>query len=735
MCLLLPPGGWAQQARQSSPAGSTVERRAVTAARLGESERIVLDGRLDERVWTRAVPAADFIQIDPQNGRPATERTEVRIAFDRDALYMGVTCFDSEPGQCLGFQRGRDEVLTSDDRFMWTIDTFLDAQSGYFFEMNPSGLMADSLFNVNSDNRAWDGIWDARVSRSDIGWTIEVKIPFRTLNFNPDSDTWGINFQRTVKRKNEDSIWSGWARNQSLRRLTNAGLLRGIREVTQGHGLDLKPYGLFQSQSSPGRGRTGQDTKADAGMDLFYNLTPGIRANVSLNTDFAQTEVDQRQLNLSRFSLFFPERRGFFLDGATFFDFGSAGGGGGLGFVPVSLFGGGVDVTQSIYPFFSRRIGLSDTGEPQTIQVGAKVLGQVGRTDVGLLHVRTGDDGALIGEDFSVVRVKRRMFQQSYVGMHYSRRDARDPAGVRLATRNVLHRSRNISLQGWALTTMNPGATSHNSAVGYNLEYPNDLWSASVSYRYVERNFNPAVGFNQRTNYSRYHPRFGFGSRPRNKYVRRLDFAVDSELLSDLRHGLLERYFRLSLLTVQLHSQDTFGVEVTPITEQLDAPFAIARGITLPRGGRYNNSRVAVGGQSANHRTVSVGLRAETGGFYSGDRRRIVTGLGLRLAPGYLLSFNGEWNKVDLPEGHFTSNVVRVVAETQVSPCMGLVNNIQYDNVSRIAGLQSRFRWIIQPGNDLYVVYTHNWLDDPLQHRFATLDRQIASKILYTYRF
>jgi hypothetical protein len=733
-------------AQQSASANNGHGRREVDAARLGAAERIVLDGRLDEEVWSRAVPAADFIQIDPQNGRPATEPTEVRIAFGENALYMGVTCYDSAPDEWLGFQRGRDQFLLGDDRFMWTIDTFLDAQTGYFFEMNPSGLMADSLFNVNSDNRAWDGIWDARVRRSEIGWTIEIEIPFRTLNFNPTSDTWGINFQRTVRRKNEDSIWTGWARNEGLRRMTNAGLVHGIRDVTQGHGLDIKPYGLLQSQSAPGRGQKGMDSEADAGVDLFYNLTPGIRANVTVNTDFAQTEVDQRQLNLSRFSLFFPERRGFFLDGATFFDFGTLGGGGGLGApAAVTLFGGGGDVTSPIYPFFTRRIGLSDAGTPQKIDFGTKVMGQVGRQDVGLLHVRTGHDGDLIGEDFTVARVKRRVFQQSYVGMFYSRRDARTAAseashtaGVdfRLAATQFLGRSQNISLQGYALHATRPGISDRNNTFGLNLEYPNDRWSAGFSTRQVERNFDPAIGFVARTDYRRYHPKLGFGPRPRrSRYIRRLDFGIDSEILTDLDNRLLERSFRLTLLNVLLQSQDTFGVELTPSTERLDASFAIAPGITLPLGAKYAFTRVAIGGQTANHRLFALGARYETGGFYSGNRQRVVMSLAARLGPGYIVSFNGESNRVDLAEGEFTSSVYRVVAETQFSPFVALVNNVQFDTVSRVAGLQSRFRWIMRPGTDLYVVYTHNWLDDPLQGRFATLDRQLASKVLYTYRF
>ena len=299
--------------------------------------------------------------------------------------------------------------LPANDRFMWTIDTFLDERSGYFFEMNPSGLMADSLFGINGDNRAWDGVWNARVRHSEIGWTIEIEIPIRTLNFDPNNDTWGFNFQRTVRRKNEDSIWMGWPRNQGLRRMTNAGHVTGITDVTQGLGLDVKPYGLLTSEAFGALNGGSSQQKANAGLDLFYNPTPGVRANLTINTDFAQTEVDQRQVNLTRFSLFFPERRDFFLDGATFFDFASDSAGG-----------------PQIQPFFSRRIGLSADATPQKIDFGTKFTGQMGGQDVGFLQVRTGaDDGQFIPEDFLVARVKRRVLQQSYFGAIYTRRDAR----------------------------------------------------------------------------------------------------------------------------------------------------------------------------------------------------------------------------------------------------------------------------------------------------------------------
>ena len=704
-------------------------RRSIQAARLRDSERIAVDGRLDEEVWQRAVPAADFIQIDPANGTPATEPTEVRIVFTKDAIYMGVTCYDSEPDKWLGYQRRRDEFLPADDRFMWTIDTFLDERSGYFFEMNPSGLMADSLFGINGDNRAWDGIWDARVRRSEIGWTIEIEIPFRTLNFDPNNDTWGFNFQRTVRRKNEDSIWMGWARNQGLRRMTNAGHVTGITEVTQGLGLDVKPYGLLTSESFGALNGGQSREKANAGLDLFYNPTPGVRANLTINTDFAQTEVDQRQVNLTRFSLFFPERRDFFLDGATFFDFASDSAGG-----------------PQIQPFFSRRIGLGANGTPQKIDFGTKFTGQMGGQDVGFLQVRTGaDDGQFIPEDFLVARVKRRVLQQSYFGAIYTRRDARTAGEIdashtvgvdaRLAT-SQFRGNQNLAATAWMLHAGPPGVRDRANAFGAGIEYPNDLWQLRFDAREVQRNFDPSVGFVLRRDYRRYRSQVYYGPRPQNhRYIRRTEYDANLEVVTDLRNQLLERALNLTVFNVQFHSQDNVGVEVDPTYVMLDRPFNIAPGIIMPVGSEYRFTRVAVRGQTANRRVLALNGRFETGGFYSGHRNQTILGLTVRARPGYIISLNGEWNDVDLAEGSFISNVFRGVADTQFTPFMALVNIIQYDTMSHVLGWQSRYRWILRPGNDLYVVYTHNWVEDPVRDRFGTLDRRAASKVLYTQRF
>jgi hypothetical protein len=705
-----------------------VPRRVMEAARMGSEEAITLDGRLDEAVWARALPAKDFVQIDPVNGEPATEPTEVRIVFSQNTLYMGVTAYDSEPDKWLGYQRRRDEFLQSDDRFMWRIDTFLDERSGYFFEMNPSGLMADAVFGVNGMNRAWDGIWNARVQHTETGWTIEIEIPFRTLNFDPTNDTWGINFQRTVRRKNEDSIWMGWGRNQGLGRMTNAGRVRGIREVTQGHGLDIKPYGLFTADRSPAR-PGGWNPDPNAGIDFFYNPTPGLRANLTINTDFAQTEVDQRQVNLTRFSLFFPERRDFFLDGATFFDFASNNLGG-----------------EQVQPYFSRRIGLSAAATPQRIDYGTKFNGQMGAQDVGFLHVRSADDpdARLAGEEFTVARVKRRMLAQSYVGGLYTRRDARgDGLGVQQTVGLDFNLSTaqfrgtdNLVASGWYLRESRPGVVSGTSAYGAGIEYPNDRWTFGLNAREVQENFDPAVGFVARRNYRRFNQFASFGPRPRNtRIVRQSRFTGNLTLITNLKNELVERNVHTQLLNMQFQSQETFSVELDRNFIRLEAPFAISQGITLPLGNRYSFTRLAIVGQTANRRKLALNGRFETGGFFSGSRDQTVLGLTVRARPGYIFSLNGEWNQVDLAEGRFTSNLVRVLTDSQFSPFMALVNNVQFDTVSRVLGWQARYRWIVKPGNDLYVVYTHNWLENPVADRFTTLDQRFATKVLYTYRF
>ncbi len=704
----------------------------MTAERLTNGEQIALDGRLDETAWRRAVPATDFIQQDPNYGGTPTERTEVRILFDRDRLYMGVTCIDSEPDRLLGNTMKRDEFLRADDRFMWTMDTFLDQQSGYFFEMNPSGLMADSLMGAGGGNdRAWDGIWDAQVRRSEIGWTIELEIPFRTLNFDPEAPAWGINFQRTIRRKNEENLWTGHERNQGLRRMSNAGLLLGISDVSQGHGLDIKPYIASTAFDAPGADEpVSVDTTTDVGLDLFYNLTPDLRANLTLNTDFAQTEVDQRLVNLTRFPLFFAEKRDFFLDGSTFFNF----------YLPRNN-----QSSVAVQPFFSRRIGLDENGVPQTVDVGAKLTGQMGNQDVGILHVRTGEGTDVVGEEFTVLRVRRRMLTQSYIGALYTRRDGRgtgavdnlQTAGVdfRLAT-STFRESNNLALTGFLLWNTNPLDTGDNLASGLQLDYPNDRWEGRLGFTEVQPNHNPAVGFTSRRGFRGYNPQLSFAPRPdRHDWIRQTTFGVDADLRTDMQNRLLTRIVDVTAFGLETQSQDSVEVHVISNYERLERDFDIHPGLVLPAKLETSFIRYRVQAGTANRRILATRSSVEFGNFFTGEREQVVVNLAIRPRPGVVVNLENEWNRVWLPGGRFETRLARLITDTQLSPWIYFVNNFQFDSVSNSLGWQFRLRWIIEPGNDLYVVYTQNWRDDLALDRFVAQDRRGAAKFVYTYRY
>jgi hypothetical protein len=714
-------------AAQPPPEAIAGGPRVVTAVRLADDETIQLDGRLDEPAWQRAEPARDFRQQDPDNGAPATESTEVRIVFNRQRLYLGVVAYDSEPERILGNQMQRDQPFSADDRFMWTIDPYLDGRSGYFFEINPSGAMGDGVLEqgqgTTSTNKSWDGIWNARVRRTEIGWTAEIEIPFNTLNFDPNAVAWGINFQRTVRRKNEESLWSGWPRNQGLSSMTHAGRLVGLGGLSQGVGLDIKPYALGTASASPATGAPDVRGVGAAGLDVFYSLTPALRANFTINTDFAETEVDDVIVNLTRFPLRFPEKREFFLEGSSFLDFASG-------------------MSQGAEAFFSRRIGLT-AGRAQPVDFGTKLTGQAGRQDIGVLQMRTRATDEVPGEDFAAVRVRRRLFAQSYAGMIYTWRHARDggphlhTAGVDFnLTTSTFRGAQNLAFGGYYVENNTPGAEGGGASFGLRLNFPNEPWNGLVSYREIQEQYDPAIGFVQRRAIRRVNPRLRYTPRlASHPFIRSFTFEHNLILAMNLENELLTREFNLTPLRVDLHSGDNISLGVTPTFERLDRAFTIHRGVVLPEGAKYDFTRYSVQLQSAARRRVAVQSEYEWGTFFSGDRRQWSAGVDVRPRPGVAAGLEGEWNEVTLPEGRFATRLLRAVVNAQPSPWMSFVNKLQYDSVSRSIGWQFRFRWITQPGDDLYVVYTHNWADADEARRFDTLDRQVAVKILRTYRF
>lgn len=738
------------EARAQEP--SDPSPRVVTAARIPDGAAMRLDGVLDESVWSSATPAGDFVQRDPDTGAPATERTEVRLLYDADRLIIGARLRDTEPDGVLGNQMQRDQSFASDDRFIVTLDTFLDGRTGYIFQTNPLGALSDGLISASSDsnddsqrefgaavNRSWDGIWTVRVRRDDQGWSVEMELPFRTLNFDPGLAGWGVNFQRTIRRKAEESVWSGYLRNEGVAHMPSAGRLQGLTGISQGLGLDVKPYVLGNVFSAPGRGRDDHVATGDIGVDLFYNLTSGLRADLSLNTDFAETQVDDRQINLSRFPLFFEEKRDFFLQGATYFDFAR-------------------EIGNQVTPFFSRRIGLDASGTPQPIDVGAKLTGQAGPFDVGFLQVRTREHETAPGADFTTARIRRRLFRESYAGLLYTRRADRLPGatdrhtlGVDAALRtSTLFGSKTLEWSTWFVRTTRPrdgdqpsdaqGAKEgRNVGRGSRVAFPNDPFYFDFSYRELQANYDPAVGFLQRRGFRRFNPEIGYTTRFRDHpWLRWIQYELDWDWYADDEDNrLLTETYQIKPLTIGFSDGSEFGYEMHPTYERLERDFEIHEGVTLPAGGIYRFTRHEIRASMADRYPVAVGGEVNVGRFFSGRNREHELNVRVRPRPGVALRFEAQYNTLELAEGSFNTTLLRVLANTQFSPWASLENNVQYDSVTRSMGWQTRFRWIQRPGNDLFFVYTHNWqeFEEETGRAFRTLDNKAATKVAYTLRF
>jgi hypothetical protein len=729
-------------AAQTSTAGGGQDVDLV-ALRLAAGEEVDLDGRLDDDAWSRAIAITDFTTQEPIEGGTPTERTEIRVVYDDDAIYIGAMLYD-DPNGILAFQKRRDGFLSADDRFMWIIDTFQDGRTGYFFETTATGVMSDALLAGGHGGRAWDGIWRVQTEILSDGWSIEIQIPFRTLNFDPTSDTWGINFQRTIRRKNEEILWRGHRRNQSLRQPIHAGRLTGLRGMSQGIGIEAVPYAVTNWKNVP----TEVDPTtypSDIGLDVNYNVTPSLRAGVSVNTDFAEAEVDQRRLNLTRFPLRFPEQRDFFLEGSGVYNFAP---------------GNGAD------PYFSRRIGLTE-GEQIPLNYAARLGGQVGRYELGFTQVNTSelesadvDGGTFAGENFTVARVKRGILEQSTIGAIYTRRsagaDPTDPGGLAPKDRHTvgtdlfyttsrLFGDKNFEFQAFAAWNSNPDrdvdrSNSDLSARGLRLNYPNDVWSGHISYREFGDDYRPAVGFVTRNGFRRVEPKIGWQPRPNIDWIRKFDFSVQFRHLEDIDTGVNEeQQLQIKLLGIDLESQDNFDIDLQRQVEFLDERFEINDGIFIEQGD-YTNWEWTVQARTARRRIVSGNIEIRRGGFWSGDRTQFEVGLDFRASPSVLLSADVETNTVDLPQGSFDANLFRVSGEWNVTPLASLTGNIQYDDVSEIVGLFMRTRWILTPGNEIFLVFTQNWqnlgeglFDD--DREFQTASRGASVKVNYTYRF
>ncbi|MEX2583018.1 MAG: DUF5916 domain-containing protein [Gemmatimonadota bacterium] len=720
----------------------STERPSVEAALLPDDVEVRIDGFLEDEAWTYAEPITDFLQQDPNEGATPTEPTEIRILYDEQALYIGALMHDSDPDGILAHQLQRDAGLGTDDRFMWILDTFRDGRTGYFFETNPAGLMGEGIIEGGGGlNKSWDTIWEVRTQIIPEGWSVEIRIPFASLNFDPAQTTWGINFQRTIRRRNEEILWSGWRRGESLFRPASAGTMTGLTDLSQGIGVEVKPYfATSGSQEDVALGGS-WDGSAKTGVDITYSVTPSLRAAVTVNTDFAEVEVDQRRVNLTRFPLRFPEQRDFFLEGSGVFSF------------------------NWTDPFFSRRIGLVE-GQEVPIRYGARLGGQVGRFEIGLYQVHTGATDLMLSgaeqripaEDFTVGRVKRSLFEQSHVGAIYTRRaSGTDADGFASPDRHTLgfdadfYTSRflgqyNAQVEGFYVFHTDPLAggdllSDDRHSRGFRVNFPNDLIRFHHSFREFGSAWDPAVGFVQRRGFRRHQPTLVFAPRPSWELVRQMQWVLEFEYLTDLDNRLLTRNVDFTLLQLNFESGDRFDIQGGRGFERLDRTFTIHGtgddAIRIPAGG-YNAWTWSGGFQTAGRRMLSGGVDVRHGDFWSGD----ITGLNVRgtIRPwrGVSLSADVERNEVRLAEGEFDTNLMRLSGSWNLSPLASFTGNVQYDDVSQVVGLFARMRWIVRPGSDVYLVWTHNWQNERerlLERDFRTLSRGVAMKVNYSYRF
>jgi hypothetical protein len=670
------------------------------------------------RPGARPRPSARWCQVDPHQGAAPSEATEVRILYDADQLYIGVHCFDREPGNIIGTQMGRDADLGPDDRVELVIDTFHDQRNAFYFKMNPVGAKVDGLISNNGQdvNLPWNGIWEGKASIDDQGWSVELAIPFKTLSFRPGLDTWGFNLNRIIKRRLETDRWSGARQDFSLTQVAQAGDLCGLTGMRQGTGLDVVPFFVAtwtdDREDGPDKTLLGQ-----AGLDVFYRLTPSLRLSLTFNTDFAQTEVDDRQINLTRFALFFPEKRDFFLEDAGIFQF--------------------ADLGSSLIPFFSRRIGLDIEGRTVPLLAGAKLTGRVEDFNIGVLDVVTDATNSQPEKNLFVTRISKNIGEQSTVGGIFTSGNPESTDSSRTFGLDYNYRTssflgdKNLTASIWGLQTQTEAVTGGEQAWGASLSSPNDTWDWRVAFKDIGENFDPALGFVPRRGIRTYDASVGYAPRL-NGTIRQLFFGIEAQVVTDREDHVESAALELRPLGLIWDAGDELRFELVPTYESLDAPFEIMDGVTIAQDD-YSFLRYRMEFESALKRPVSGSLAVEAGDFFDGQRTDVETSLEWRASRHFTGSIGYEQSRVDLPAGDFTTHLGRVRADIAFTPELTWSNFVQFDNESDSLGINSRWRWTVRPGQDLFLVFDESF--ERSDGSVEPLFELVAFKIEYTLRF
>jgi len=675
---------------------SAFSQKTIKAIRISAPPEI--DGVVNEAVWDSAFAVDEFYQREPFEGKPVSKQTIFYTCYDENNIYFAVKCWD-DPGKITAKEMARDVSLGKDDRIQIILDTYFDKRNGYWFQIGPRGSIGDAIVNENGAvlNKEWDGLWTGKAKIRDWGWEAELAIPFNTMGFDKNSKQWGIKFIRNIVNNLEASYWPEANLNAQRFQVSDAGVLEGIENITQGIGLDIAPY-LVTGVN------TKKDEKADpkltAGVDLFYQITPGLKSSLTINTDFAETEVDDRQINLTRFSLHYPEKRDFFLDGANNFRFGIEG-------------DDTSPVAKSIIPFFSRRMGLDSVGNPIPIHVGAKLTGQVDDWNIGMMYINDGSDYGT--NNYSVARVTRNIGAQSSAGIIGTFGNATGSetnnvfgADLKLST-STFQKNKNVSFYLFGLKSVTQETKGDDVSWGTQVVYPNDLIKARLGYHQIGKNFSAGMGFVPRVNIRESYGELKFGPRPNKWGIMQVEFGGSFDYITNFETGDLEtRQYSIQPMGIRFLSGEVLRYSLVSQYEFLTQDFNIFNDFIIPKG-VYEWWQHEFKLETKGARNIYGEAAYRFGEFYNGHRNDIKLNLNWKVAVPLFLGGTVTRNNISLPEGSFSANIYQLNANLLFSPNVTLYNYFQYDNKSKSAGWQARFQWIIKPGNEIILAWTSNF--------------------------
>ena len=681
---------------------------------------LTVDGRLDEE-WYRSIPAIDgFVQSEPREGEPATEKTEAWVFFDDETLYVGARNYDSQPDRIVANDMRHDATtLTQHDHFVVALDTFHDRRNGYNFMLTPAGaMMEETFFDERNPSRDWNTVWEGKVGRFEGGWTVEMAIPFKSLRYRPGAGTWGIQMLRQIRWKNERT----WVTLQPRQygpapfRVSVAATLYGLETPPLSKNVEFKPYAIggITTDRTARPTPINNDRTGDVGLDVKYGVTGGLTADFTVNTDFAQVEEDEQQVNLTRFNLFFPEKREFFLEGQGIFSFGgraAGGAGGGGGGAGGGGGGAGAPNAGADQPvlFFSRQIGISQ-GRPVPILGGGRLTGRAGNFNLGIVNIQTDDDPAVGAPktNFSVLRLRRDVLGRSTIGALFTNRSESlrgRGASQAFGADALFSFFTNVRIDSYVARTQTPGLPGDDMSYRGYFDYNHDRYGANVEYLGVEENFNPEVGFLRRTDFHKMATNLRFSPRPQGSRLVRKYYYNGGLTYISTGSGRLETRNASGNFRVEFQNGDNLNLDYDRNYELLEVPFRIVPGVTIPIGG-FGFTQSGVSYQLGTQRPVSGTLSMTTGTFYTGDQTSASYRGRIAIHPQLALEPSISFNWIDLPQGTFTTKLFSTRATAPLTPRMYVSALFQYNSSANAFSTNARFRWEYQPGSELFVVLT-----------------------------